>query len=138
MHQSQEAPYHFRLEKGEDIIEAIVAFCEHNSITAGRLEAIGAVLEAELGFYDLKRQKYHHKTFGEMEIVSLLGNIALVDDKPYIHAHVTLSGRDFSAVGGHLFKGIVGATCEVFLTPLPHTMKRKHVPSIGLKLLHYD
>ncbi len=138
MHQSPTAPYHFRLEKGDEIVEAITAFCEHNDIKAARLEGIGAVMEAELGFYDLEKQKYHHKKFGEMEIVSLLGNISLVDDKPFLHAHMVLSGRDFSAVGGHLFNGIVGATCEIFLTPLPHSMKRKHIPEIGLKLLHYD
>ena len=40
-----------------------------------------------------------------MEILSLIGNISLKDDKPFVHAHITLADQEGRAWGGHLAEG---------------------------------
>ena len=124
------------LLSGEKIIETIKVFCVQNKITAATLQAIGAVREVELGFYKLGEKKYAwKKTKAELEIDGLLGNIALLNNDVIVHAHMTVSDSEMHAFGGHLKEAVVGASCEIFLTPLPGTLERRQDESTGLNLL---
>ncbi|OGD83875.1 hypothetical protein A3A54_01865 [Candidatus Curtissbacteria bacterium RIFCSPLOWO2_01_FULL_39_62] len=128
--------YLIRLEKGEEIIKSLTAFCSQNTIKSGELWAIGAVLSAEIGFYHLDKKNYSFKQFNTPhEIASLIGNVALVDGKPFLHIHTVLADENFACVGGHLKEATVGATCEVYLTNLDTEINRKFDEEIGLKLL---
>jgi predicted DNA-binding protein with PD1-like motif len=55
--------------------------------------------EAELGHFDPSSNDYSWvKLSGSYEIVSLYGNIAVVDGKPFIHAHAArLTSKAFGA-----------------------------------------
>lgn len=124
------------LQKGEDVMSEIVGFCTRNKISAGWLSGLGAVLSAELGFYQLETHEYDFTNFDkELEVVSLTGNISLVDRKPFVHAHVMLSDRDNKAFGGHLKSAIVGGTLELHLKVIEPGMSRTHDNSTGLNLL---
>ena len=128
--------YLLRLFKGERIIESLVKFCLEERITSGSITAIGGASSITLGYYDLATKEYSWKDFPEVyEIVSLNGNISLVDGVPFIHAHTVITDRSFNAFGGHLKEGIVAATCEVFVNPSDETFSRKMDDEIGLKLL---
>ena len=65
------------------------------------------------------------------------GNVALVDDAPFVHAHAVLSRCDASleCIGAHIKEAYVAVTLEIYLTPLSISLLRKHDESIGLKLL---
>ncbi len=129
--------YVIRLEKGEPIISRVTEFCEENNITSGLFHGIGAALSAEIGFYNLADKEYSWKKINEpMEIVSLTGNISLVEDKPFLHIHIVLSNSDFECFGGHLKDATVGATCEIYLTDSLTKIERKMDEEIGLKLLN--
>ena len=39
------------------------------------------------------------------------------EDKPYIHLHATVSDREGRAFGGHLFRGTITATGEMYILP---------------------
>ncbi len=53
---------------------------------------------------DVKRYEPHH--YAEpMEISGGVGNVSLKDGRPFVHIHVTGSGGDGKAVGGHLTEG---------------------------------
>lgn len=42
-----------------------------------------------LRYFDLEKQDYHENKIDEqVEVISLVGNVALKDGKPKIHAHV--------------------------------------------------
>lgn len=127
------------LLEGEKLVESITSFCSGNGIGAATFQALGAVKEVELGFYDLKARQYEwKKAEAELELDNATGNIALLEGKPIVHAHATVSDREMHSFGGHLKEAVVGASCEVFLTPLGGKLERKQDEKTGLKLMELD
>jgi uncharacterized protein len=129
--------YIIRLERGEQLVKTLTEFCEKENIKSGGLWGIGAVLSAELGFYHLDKKEYSFKKSDTPhEIASMIGNVTIVDDKPFLHIHTVLSNENFVCIGGHLKEATVGATCEVYLTDLDTKIERIIDEEIGLKLLN--
>ena len=131
-----ENKYFIRLERGEKIIETLLKFCKDNKIRLGYLTGIGAVSEVELGHYFLEDKKYTSRKLKEpLEILNLSGNITEMDDKPYLHVHITVSDREMKAFGGHLKEAVVSATCEIVITEVKGELRRKFDDEIGLNMM---
>jgi len=47
-----------KLEHGGDLLEQLNRICGEQKITLGRVEAMGAVKEARLGFYNQRKREY--------------------------------------------------------------------------------
>jgi predicted DNA-binding protein with PD1-like motif len=124
-----------RLERGEPVVSTLATFSGEQNVKVGRFEGIGALLDAELGFYHLDRKDYDRFTVGDTEVLALLGNVSRLDGQPRIHAHLTVGEVDGTARGGHLFEAHVGATLEVFLLETPGEVARQMDEEIGLPLL---
>ncbi|MBI2222272.1 MAG: DNA-binding protein [Acidobacteria bacterium] len=125
-----------RLATGEEIVGAITEFAHAHSIDAASVSAIGSAYDVVLGYFDRATRSYErHAVPGEVEISSLLGNIALKEGRAFPHLHVTVGGRDFRALAGHLFEGKAGATCEVIFRPMPGCVQRVKDEATGLFLL---
>lgn len=125
-----------RFDKGEEFFSVLTEFLKQNQISAASFTGIGTVSEVELGYYNAYLKQYRKKPVLEnLEIVSLIGNTAMVESNPVIHCHGSFSRTDFSVVGGHVFKLTVLATCEIFLIKLDGEMKREDNAEFGLKLL---
>jgi uncharacterized protein len=125
-----------RFERGDAFVESLTRFAGEQKTSSARIEGIGAFTEARLGFYDLERKDYDRFSVDEgTEVLSLLGNVTLKDGRPWVHAHVALSRRDGSAVGGHLFEGLVAATLEVFVSEIPGELVREKDDEVGLALI---
>jgi len=106
----------FSIQKGQDLLQTLESFCHHNQIKCAIINGIGAVEKATVGIYDQKAKKYVKINIDkEMEILSLSGNVSLFEDRPMIHVHITLSGIDGKAWGGHLMAGTKVFSCEIFL-----------------------
>lgn len=132
------AEYRLRLDRGESILDVITSFCNEKEITHAEFTAIGAIKDAEVGAYILESKTYTKKQYpGIWEVCSCLGNVALVDGEPFIHAHVVLSNQDNETVGGHLFSGKVGVTLEVHMHTYEERVSRSLNKDIGLKLLEF-
>ena len=71
----------------------------------------------------------------QVEVLALVGDIALQEGKPKLHAHVVLGRRDGSACGGHLLEARVRPTLEVIVTESPAHLRREHDPVTGLALI---
>lgn len=128
--------YLVRLEKGESLVAALLAFLKNENVKGGVLQGIGGALEAEVGFYNLDKKEYEFKKFNEtMEIASLLGNFSLVDNDPFLHIHVVLSDKNLATYAGHLKEATVAATCEVFIVDLKSPVMRDKDEETGLNLL---
>jgi uncharacterized protein len=67
--------------------------------------------------------------------VSMIGNVSLKDDKPFVHAHVTLGRSDLSVIGGHLNDAIAHPTVEVWVRPETDEVHRVLDESSGLYLM---
>lgn len=125
-----------RLDPGEEIIASLTAWAEAKGVQGGAISGIGAVGEAELGFFWRTTRTYERRTFtGEHEILSLLGNFSMRDGKPFPHCHLILAGADMVAHGGHLFRGEVTVTCEVHVVVSESAILRVQRPELGFHAL---
>ncbi|MFP4158350.1 MAG: PPC domain-containing DNA-binding protein [Desulfobacterales bacterium] len=108
-----------RLAHGADLLEEITSACTGQNIRLGRLEAIGAVQRARLGYYDQKTREYRFFAIDRaLEITALTGNVSLKEGEPMVHAHVTLADEAGNAFGGHLAPGTIVFACEIIIESL--------------------
>src|SRR5437879_10739384 len=121
---------------GQEVMKGLLAFARKNKLVAGHLTGIGAVSDAVIGYFDPQTKTYlrnHEK--GQAELLSLTGNLALVEGEPFFHVHVALGRRDGSARGGHLFEATIRPTVELVLTAYPKPVRRKTDRDSGAELL---
>jgi predicted DNA-binding protein with PD1-like motif len=127
------------LRRGDDVIASIGKLAEDEKIASASLTGIGFLGEVTFGFYDFGKKAFDPKTFHDVEMAGLTGSIAWKDGKPSVHAHATVAGRDFAAVGGHVLAAKVG-TGSVEVTVIAHDQKleRRVDPEIGADVLQLD
>jgi predicted DNA-binding protein with PD1-like motif len=123
-------------DRGDDPMEALTAAAKRFDLSAASLSGIGAFSAVTLGFFDRGRRDYARRVIREqVEVVSLVGNVALDQGEPRVHAHAVVARSDGSALGGHLLAGCVDPTLEVMIVESPATLRRKIDPATGLALL---
>lgn len=128
--------FFIRLEKKEEVIESVIKFCKENNIKLGYFYAIGAVSNVVLGHYFLGTKEYTEREFEEpLEMANLFGNIAVMDNEVYVHAHGVFSNNKMEVKGGHVKEAIVSATAEVVLHKIGGNIERRYSKEIGLNLL---
>jgi predicted DNA-binding protein with PD1-like motif len=71
----------------------------------------------------------------QVELLSLIGDVALKDGEPQVHAHVVIGKRDGTAHGGHLLQAHVRPTCELVLTESPAHLRKEFDPAAGVALI---
>src|SRR5690606_6751245 len=95
-------------DSGDEAMSGLSRFAEENGLAASQITAIGAFSAATLGYFDFGRKDYERIPVREqVEVLSLIGDVALADGKPKLHLHAVLGRRDGSAIGGHLLEGRV-------------------------------
>lgn len=115
-----------RLTKGADIVEELTQIAVDNDIRKGKVEVIGALERAGLGFYRQKEQEYVPHTVNEpVELLAGLGNISEKDGETFVHLHLTLSGEDGQAFGGHAMQGCIVFAGEAVVTELPGPIPKR-------------
>ncbi len=125
-----------RFDKGEEVVDALKKFMNAENIQACAFSGVGSAYEIELGFFNEHLKTYRRKPFyEELEIISLIGNGAISGEEPAIHLHGSFGRNDFSVIGGHVFKLVTLATCEIFLTKLDGKLERKQNEDFNLNLL---
>lgn len=126
-------------DRGDDPVEALTDAAKRYDLRAASLTGIGAFAGVTLGFFDHARRDYRRRVIREqVEVVSLIGNIALDRGEPRVHAHIVVARSDGGALGGHLLGGSVEPTLEVTLVEAPATLQRKTDPSTGLALIDLE
>lgn len=125
------------LDTGEEIAASLKKFAEENWVSNGSFKAIGALSGAKVGWFNRETKKYEIAAqFDEqIEVLSLIGDIALQDGKPVVHAHLVVGRRDGTAHGGHLIEAHVRPTLEVVLTESGEALQKKFDPESGLALI---
>jgi predicted DNA-binding protein with PD1-like motif len=97
---------------------------------------LGAVRSVTVSYWNADSQQYEtHELEEQMEVISLVGNVALREGEPFAHIHLGLSRRDLSMVGGHFNAAIAHPLLEIWLTPIDATVTRSLDESCGLYLL---
>lgn len=128
-----------RLDRGEEILESLRTFAREHAIGCALVSGIGAVGETELGFFTPATRTYDRHTLqGDHEILSLSGNLSVMDGEPFPHCHLIVCGPDLVARGGHLFRGVVTVTCEIHLVTSAGVLMRTPRPDLGFHPLAPD
>jgi len=127
------------LSRGEELVATVTDFLAANDVRGGFLTGLGALVNHTVAYYDLEKKEYLKRTFEEvMELGNLTGTVGTVDGKPFLHAHVTVSGPELIAFTGHLVRGEVGVTAELLLTVFDSDFTRLPDEDVGLDLFKLD
>jgi uncharacterized protein len=134
-----ERTYALIFDIGDEPMSLLQHFCEEHEVTAARFTAIGAFRGAVLGYFNWERKEYDRIPVDEqVEVLSLIGDVALSDGKPKIHAHAVLGRHDGSTRGGHLLAAQVRPTLEVLLVESPAWLKRTMNVEARIPLIDID
>ena len=122
---------------GDEVITGITTLAREHRLRGSHLTAIGAFREVVLWYWDWEKKRYERIPIHEqVEVVSMIGNIALAaDGSPQAHAHVVVGKRDGAAHGGHLIEAKVRPTLEVIIVEVPGHLQRRTDPATGLALI---
>lgn len=127
------------LERGEELFPTVTRYCEEHGIHWAQLQAIGAVEDVEIGYYDLDSRQYvFRQEAGPFEVASMDGNVAELDGLPFIHAHAVLSRCDdtMECIGGHLRRATVALTLEVAMWEITQPLIRRYDDETGLNIIN--
>jgi len=135
--------YVLKVSVGEDVILELKTFCHDQGIQAASFFAIGAAKEINIAWFDVNKKEYVQKEIQqELEIISLLGNVAvgnglpaLVEGEVIVHAHGSFSDKDMQVMAGHVNKLIVGAACEIVLEKFEGKIEKAYDDETGLNLM---
>ena len=126
-------------DKGDEAKDGLTAFALDHEITGASLTAIGAFQEATLAYFDRDRTEYLDIPVDEqVEVLSLVGDIAVHDGQPQVHAHVVVGHPDGATTGGHLQRGVVWPTLEVVVEETPAHLRKRSDPETGLALIDLE
>ena len=131
-----EKTYALIFEKGDEVMAGLRSFANEAHLSAAHFTAIGAFSEATLGYFERNRRDYKKIPVREqVEVLSLIGDVALKDGKPEVHAHVVVGTSEGAARGGHILEAKVWPTLEVIVTESPRHLRKVHDDETGLALI---
>jgi len=67
-------------------------------------------------------------------LISLIGDVGLVDGAPQVHAHGAVGSPDGQVRGGHMLEAIVWPTLELFFTAYRTPLTKTHDAETSLSL----
>ncbi len=102
-----------------------------------RVEAIGTLRKAKVAYYNNRNtKKYEEHLYNEnMEVTSMLGDITMMERKPFLHLHANLGRKDMSG-GGHLVSAEVHPFLEVVFTPASNLASRRYDETLNLNAIY--
>jgi predicted DNA-binding protein with PD1-like motif len=122
----------------DDLLARLAGFLRAERIAAAKFYGIGGFGRATLAYYDMEAKRYLPIEVDEqVEVVSLIGNVATYNGEPRVHAHCAVGHRDGRMTGGHLLSAIVRPTLELVLEELAAYLRRADRPEIGIPLLDF-
>jgi uncharacterized protein len=127
------------LDTDDEVMRALGEFVREQKVEAASVTAIGAFRRALLGYFDWETKEYKKiHVDQQVEVLSLLGDVAVTDEGPALHLHAVLGRSDGSVVGGHLLEAYVRPTLEVILIQPPSYLRKRKDPETGLALIAVD
>jgi uncharacterized protein len=121
-----ETTYALIFGKGDEVMSGLTEFAEAQKLTAGYFSAIGALEHATFGWFDGAKKAYRNIPIEQQaELISLVGDVGLINGKPQIHAHGAVGFSDGQVRGGHLLQAFVWPSLELFFTTFPPTLTKK-------------
>ena len=132
-----------RLDPGDEIHTSIQVVCKKEGVSGAAITSgIGRVRDTDVGYlgddsiYKRVILKEPH------ELLSVQGNVAVLDGEPFTHIHIVLSDDNHGVHGGHLFESTTHVVGELHLRVLEKNVKvpmtRCSVPGSEFKPLTFE
>lgn len=129
--------YLLRIEPNEELFSSLLNFSQKYKINSGFFYGIGACRSCFIGRYNEKKKDYDWKKINQqMEISSLIGNLTIKENHPYLHIHCVLGDKNLKTVSGHLKELIVFPTCEIMFFKFNKKVERKYNELTNLFLIN--
>jgi uncharacterized protein len=124
-------------QTGDELAKGLKDFAGERNIADASFKAIGALSAVKLAWFDPETNEYKVAVDlkEQVELLSLIGDVAQHDDRPIVHAHAVVGRSNGATAGGHLMEATVRPTCEVFLTESPVELTKELDPETGLLLI---
>tara|TARA_B110001454_G_scaffold209488_1_gene223029 strand:- start:1882 stop:2394 length:513 start_codon:yes stop_codon:yes gene_type:complete len=132
-----------RLDPGDELHASIQAVCQSEGVSGAAITSgIGRVRDTDIGYLG-DDGIYQRVVLPEgNELLSMQGNVSVLDGEPFTHIHIVLSDDDHDVHGGHLFSSIVHVTAEIHIRVLEKNvrvpMTRCSVPGSEFKPLAFE
>lgn len=138
--ENTKSPFMLVLNKGDDFVDSLLECAKIVKFPSATLTAIGALANTTFGYYDLQNKKYITQTIeGVCELISLMGNITLHENKYVTHLHVSLvklNDPSYSVIGGHLFSANVGILAEINIIPFHAPIIREYSSEFNANIIN--
>jgi hypothetical protein len=125
------------MDTDDEVVEVLKRFAVSQKLAGSSFKAIGALSYVKLGWFNWQSKEYEIaiEISDQVELLSLIGDVAMKEGEPEVHAHVSVGRRDGKVYGGHLMKAVVRPTCELILTEHPEHLQKRFDPESGLVLI---
>ena len=100
-----------RIDQGEDVLEKMKRIAMLEDVKLASVSALGTFSSMTVGIYDLEKRQFMGNDFEGM----FEGNV----------------------YGGHLSRGIIGATCEMVITVIDGVVDRVKDEETGLNIFNF-
>jgi predicted DNA-binding protein with PD1-like motif len=129
----------FVLDPDEDPVAVLTDRAQAYALASCQVTAVGGFSRVTLGYFERGARTYRKIPVDQqVEVLSLLGDIAHDDGKRVVHLHCVVGLRDGTTRGGHLLEARVWPTLEVIVTEWPTYLQKRFDPRIGLALIDRD
>jgi uncharacterized protein len=103
-----------RVERGAKVMETLLGVARREGLGYGVVNGLGAISWVRLAYLNADTKEYEtHEMTEQLEVVSLIGNVALRDGQPFFHLHISCGRADLSMFGGHFLDAVANPTLEV-------------------------
>lgn len=124
-------------EAGEPVMAMLKRWLTEHKVSSGSFTAIGAVRQVTLKYFNIAARHYEERELNEqLEVLHLIGNVGLLNGEPFVHAHITVSDREYRTYGGHFGDGVVSPILELTLTRVGGILTRRENAESGLTELY--
>ena len=136
-YRKSENKYFLRVDKGEELVTAILSLCEKENIKTAYFQGIGACDRVICQTLNLATHDFiNHEKTGMLEMISLLGNIAPDDNGELsFHAHASFSyieDEEVKLFGGHLREAYICYTGEIIVSPAELNLQRSRETGMNI------
>ncbi len=122
-------------ESGDELASGLKRLASQLKLADSSFKAIGALSSVKLGWLNWETKMYQPSVelSEQLELCSLIGDIALLNGEPQVHAHLVVAKADGTAHGGHLLEAHVRPTCELVLTESPKHLQKRMDSESGMR-----
>jgi predicted DNA-binding protein with PD1-like motif len=97
--------------EGDEAFSGLLAFAQKYHVTSAHFTAIGGLSRATLAWFDPTREMFKKISInGQVEVLAMIGDIALYQGKPVVHTHMVVGSSDGTTRGGHVLAAYVFPT----------------------------